>query len=554
MVTTRIGSPSLPPRAFSVRRWLTLLLVTCVLPVWGGAIWALEHAADAKRDLVQIQLLHSARILSLAMDNKIGAIRAGLRALASSPALDSADFRVFHQQARLLIRDFPDSDIILSDRDGNQVVNSFLPYGVPLPKRSVPETVARVFASGEPALRPHFKGALTGRSLIGIDAPVLRNGQVVFDLGITLPCQTFTTLLEQSGLPPGWAATFIDTTGTTIARNMEADHFVGEKMDEPPGIGERISEIQDQGGHANWQAEVVSAESGWAVHVSVPTDLIATEIRAWRAWMLACVTGLTFLGALVAFAIGNRIARAIESLVEPAIRLGQGEVVEAPATGILETVKVAEALSDASALLTRHRKELKDSDRRERMSQILATTDALTELPNRRRFDDLLTQEHARHTRAGAELSLILLDVDNFKAYNDTYGHVAGDECLRQVARVIEVVVARAGDFAARYGGEEFACVLPMTDFAGALMIAEKIRRGVSDLMMAHRQSAAADHVTVSLGVVTAACHADGSATELVAMADKQLYAAKSSGRNCVRAIHGHTPGDHSGERRASRS
>lgn len=164
----------------------------------------------------------------------------------------------------------------------------------------------------------------------------------------------------------------------------------------------------------------------------------------------------------------------------------------------------------------------------------LASTDGLTGLANRRRFDEVLAQEYTRHARSAGELSLIMLDVDHFKAYNDTYGHVSGDDCLRQIAGVINRSVIRVTDLAARYGGEEFVCVLPETNQKGALAIAEKIRLGIIALSIPHSGSSAASHVTASLGVVTTRCFPEKSALNIVAQADEQLYKAKASGRNRV--------------------
>ena len=165
---------------------------------------------------------------------------------------------------------------------------------------------------------------------------------------------------------------------------------------------------------------------------------------------------------------------------------------------------------------------------------ILAETDGLTGLANRRSFDEVLETEFLRLRRSGAPLSLILVDVDGFKAFNDTYGHVAGDECLRQVAAVLLSFLHRAPDYAARYGGEEFAGLLPETDHQGAIAVAERIRTHVAGLNIPHRASAAGSHVTVSLGVVTVNCAAAGSPRDVVLLADVQLYRAKSEGRNRV--------------------
>jgi diguanylate cyclase (GGDEF)-like protein/PAS domain S-box-containing protein/hemerythrin-like metal-binding protein len=177
---------------------------------------------------------------------------------------------------------------------------------------------------------------------------------------------------------------------------------------------------------------------------------------------------------------------------------------------------------------------LRESNRK---LEALSITDGLTGVANRRRFDEVLAQEHARHARTGAELSLILLDIDLFKSFNDSYGHVSGDECLRQVAHVIDDCNARPADLAARYGGEEFACILPETDCYGAVAIAEKIRRGIQALAIPHKGSNVAKCVTASLGVVTAHCISNESVMDLVTQVDELLYRAKSNGRNRVEFV-----------------
>lgn len=165
-----------------------------------------------------------------------------------------------------------------------------------------------------------------------------------------------------------------------------------------------------------------------------------------------------------------------------------------------------------------------------------SNTDGLTGISNRRHFDAVLIQEYSRHARSGAELSLILLDLDHFKAFNDTYGHVKGDECLRQVARTMAKSARRPADLAARYGGEEFACILPETNRNGAVAIAEEVRQGVIALAIPHAGSSVAEYVTVSLGVVTVRCAVGGSVEDVVAQVDKLLYQAKASGRNKIQS------------------
>jgi len=169
----------------------------------------------------------------------------------------------------------------------------------------------------------------------------------------------------------------------------------------------------------------------------------------------------------------------------------------------------------------------------------LASTDGLTGIGNRRHFDESLAREYARLARTGSELSLVLLDIDHFKAFNDHYGHLRGDECLRAVAHALVGTLYRGGDTAARYGGEEFACILPDTTSEGAQATAERIRNAIAALRIPHARSATAPYVTASFGVATERCVPGRSERGLVARADEQLYLAKASNRNSIRASDG---------------
>ena len=172
----------------------------------------------------------------------------------------------------------------------------------------------------------------------------------------------------------------------------------------------------------------------------------------------------------------------------------------------------------------------------EKMAQIkleqLATRDGLTGLANRRCFDDTLLAEWARAMRQAQPLSLLMVDVDNFKAYNDANGHLGGDECLKRIASAVSSEM-RANDLVARYGGEEFAVILPNQSLKGAAIVAERIRSRVERLQVPNR-NAAASHVTVSIGAATALAAQDSNPSQLVAIADAALYRAKHMGRNRI--------------------
>jgi diguanylate cyclase (GGDEF)-like protein len=168
-----------------------------------------------------------------------------------------------------------------------------------------------------------------------------------------------------------------------------------------------------------------------------------------------------------------------------------------------------------------------------------ARIDGLTQIANRRRFDEYLLQEWGRHIRMQQPLSLLICDVDHFKLYNDGQGHQAGDECLKSVAKAISQCY-RAGDLVARYGGEEFAMVLPQTDRAGAVQVAERVRAAVAAAALPHPASPICDRVTVSIGVacMTPQPHGPSDARTLIEQADRHLYLAKQLGRNQLSSEH----------------
>ncbi len=160
--------------------------------------------------------------------------------------------------------------------------------------------------------------------------------------------------------------------------------------------------------------------------------------------------------------------------------------------------------------------------------------DGLTGIANRRHFDNHLETEFRRTRRAGTPLSLLMIDVDFFKSFNDHYGHQHGDACLTQVAAGLCGAIERPADLLARYGGEEFAAILPDTDAAGAGKVAERMRAAVSALAIAHAHSETADHITISIGLATKTLGQGTTMAHLVDEADSALYQAKRAGRNRV--------------------
>ncbi|WP_017307155.1 diguanylate cyclase domain-containing protein [Spirulina subsalsa] len=224
----------------------------------------------------------------------------------------------------------------------------------------------------------------------------------------------------------------------------------------------------------------------------------------------------------------NRMAKHLcilyASLNEQIVRLRHTE------TSLRETCQQLE-----QEVAERHKAEIALAQVNQHLYQ-LATLDGLTQIPNRRQFDETLHHEWKRMARERLPLSLIMIDVDEFKRYNDYYGHLMGDDCLQKIAQGIEQVLKRSGDLVARYGGEEFAVLLPHTDTTGALRLAHLIQEAVTDLQLIHATSHVQPYVTVSLGLATVVPHPEQAATDLIEQADKALFQAKRNGRNCVRS------------------
>jgi diguanylate cyclase (GGDEF)-like protein len=173
--------------------------------------------------------------------------------------------------------------------------------------------------------------------------------------------------------------------------------------------------------------------------------------------------------------------------------------------------------------------ELEESNEKLRL---LSSLDGLTDIPNRRFFDETMIREWQRGIRRQKPLSLILADIDHFKAFNDAYGHVIGDACLKKVAKGLGNSILREVDTIARYGGEEFAAILPETDEKGGILIIQRMLESIRNLKIDHMASPTADHITVSFGLSTMVPNADIRPTQLIESADRALYLAKDSGRN----------------------
>lgn len=279
-----------------------------------------------------------------------------------------------------------------------------------------------------------------------------------------------------------------------------------------------------------------SHELGIGVGVEIAEDEALSANRAMRYLLFGGLAGVVgLLAALTMVAVRHRVR--IQQLINESNAKLEERVAErtrelSSANGRL-ALEVNERRTSESRLRAVQAMLEETTEKYARLSQI----DPLTELANRRRFDEFLEREWRRCIRNRSEMSLLLLDFDYFKLFNDTYGHSAGDECLRAVAEVLSAAARRPGDLAARIGGEEFAVVLCDTGCEGAMRVARQIHAWIEDLAIEHdtTQVMGVDNVTVSIGIANMQPELTSTPSVLVYHADEALYAAKQDGRNCVR-------------------
>ncbi|MEO1134524.1 MAG: diguanylate cyclase, partial [Cyanobacteria bacterium J06639_1] len=308
----------------------------------------------------------------------------------------------------------------------------------------------------------------------------------------------------------------------------------------------------------------------WLLVVAIPqADLMQSVYAQARTTVLLCVVAIAAViatGAIAARWISRpilRLSRATESISQAVTTAGRNRewIGDVPVAGVREVRGLAHAFNlmvgklresfsdldrardaleqrvearttDLHQTMLRERALLKQLERANKQLQHAANIDSLTQIANRRQLDDYLNRIWTNLTNQSGAIALVLCDIDFFKAYNDTYGHQAGDTCLRRVAEILEQAVKRPADLVARYGGEEFAIVLPETPLAGAVQVAERIRAQLKSAAIPNVGSQVSQFVTISCGIARLVPSAENSSLKLLDQADRALYQAKSEGRD----------------------
>lgn len=532
-----------PPRGgkplLSIRARLIVLALLAVAPLMFERIHSIEEARGEHTARAHAQVIDLARRGAEAQHEIILSVRALLQIVA----------RVY---ARTPL-DAGDCNHYLASLAGN------LPW---IRTLSVADTDGRIRCStGAQAIglnvsdRPHFQHALQSREFALSDYVISRmnqpptiiatlpaikdDGAVAGVVLASIHLEWISELAASATERSGASVLLVDGGGTLTAASANLANAVGKRFADTALVRDML--VHDEGtlttaGLDGVQRIFAYVRVPWTnARLAVGLDQEAVQAGINREIGIGYLQ-LALIGALVLMVVWfggeHLIVRPIRSLVRTVARFGRGDLqVRAhEERWVAEFEPLAAAFDDMADKLASREEELRIANQH---LEELASLDGLTGLANRRGFDRELRLAWERAAERREPMALMMIDIDHFKLYNDRYGHVAGDTCLRAVGETLSLVTLEEAVLVARYGGEEFALLLPGLDLARAAALAEEARKAIEDLMINHAQSPSG-LVTISIGVEALVPERGRPAAELVEAADTALYAAKRGGRNTV--------------------
>jgi diguanylate cyclase (GGDEF)-like protein len=523
---------------FSVRTRLVVLALIMVVPFMADRVRVLESSRASQARALSVQLLNSARSNAEAQREMISSIEALLKTAAYSARIGASSGQFCAMIRASFNVDLPWITSLVVAGENGKIICSTLPNydGLNLDDRPYFQNALQ---TNQMVLSSYVLSRATGQPalLAAYSAPPAQGEpQFVAVAGISL--KWMTQLMNGLRNRPGVTASVIDAQGTVLAQSDGSD-TIGKRMTDPSLFNLLASE---QSGSTTTSAPDGSRralsfaripDTGLNLILSVDETRIVGDIdRDIRnAYLqLALVAIAVLLGAWM---LGERlILRPIRVLTTMATRLGQGDFSTRSDRTTMppEFAQLATELNVMASQLGERERELRASNNQ---LSVLASLDALSGLANRRGFDSRLGFEWVRAEHSGHSLALMMIDIDHFKLFNDTYGHLEGDACLRHVGETLAMIADQITGFAARYGGEEFSLMIPAINSQRAREIGEMVRRAIDQLNVPNK-AAPLGYLTVSVGIAIGAPAPDMDAKGLVEAADAGLYAAKRRGRNLV--------------------
>ncbi len=365
----------------SIRANLTLLAAVCLTPAMIGAAGLLAYHYQRQRAQLVSDTVNDVHALKSSLNTELAAAQNTLEVLATSPSLKNQDFSAFHAQAALALGYSAINNIALIAPGGQQMVNTAIPFGQPLPKTGVAAMADRIFATRQPEVSGLISGALLKQPVVSVAVPVRSGQSVTYVLsGVVLPTN-FQKVISNANLPSDRIVVIFDKGGMVAGRSHEPERFLSKSV--APGLAERLKLVNDG------VFEVVSLEgipvlsifsrsqtTGWGAAIGIPTEVLTADLRR-SMWYLAIAAVLLLgLGFGMAWLMGGRISNAIHKLIQPALELSQGKAVSVSGMGFKEAVALGKAIEQSSEVLATTSNALKTSESRLR-SILQSATDAI---------------------------------------------------------------------------------------------------------------------------------------------------------------------------------
>jgi GGDEF domain-containing protein len=557
--------------ALSIRARLMLIAAIAILPLLVGRIRDIESDRSERIEAALQQALALAHQGVAAQKDAIVLARAFMQVTASAHGLIRARGKSCDNFLADAVRQAPWLKSLSLVETNGYIVCSSNPDVIGADISRLPHFKGAM-ATGEFAISDYVVGKVVGPTMFTALPHHAADGSIDAVVSAPLELSWFDRVVGALAASSGSVVMMVDRSGTVLARQPNPDGMVGRQYKDDPTMQAILGQSE-----GNVTGELADGTRRIFGYVQLPGTSARLAVgfdegevlRRVNRELLISFAGLGLMTAIVLLAIwfgGERwLVSPIRALTKTAQRLGRGEF-EARAAELPlapEFIPLATALDDMAGQLAAREQELRDSNGQLRE---LAYIDALTGIANRRAFNARLATEWKLAVELAQPIAVLVVDVDHFKLFNDCYGHIAGDSCLRQLSQVLTTGTrirpeapahaagaavppsfrlfagrdpiardssARDADFTARYGGEEFALLLQGASLDAAMKVAERLRRAVEDLSMAHEKSPKGI-VTISIGAASIVPGKGDNAQRLVEAADAGLYAAKRRGRNMV--------------------
>lgn len=338
------------------KQQLNWLVQALLLPAALAAALLIVHSFRQQRAVVEQSALETARALTQAVDLELASGRTALQVLATSPHLAAGDIGAFDRQARAVLSQIHGNNITLTDRSGQQRLNTLQPFGQALPHNGNPEVVRRVFQTGQAFVSDLYLGPVSRQPVIGIDVPVHSGDEVIYDLSMGFFPDRLGETLKRQKLPAGWVGAILDSQGFVVARTREAERYVGQRaapalLQAMAGASEGRLETDALDGVPVVSVFSRSGVSSWSVAIGIPRAQFEHQLWVSVAWLLGGTLALLAAGFALARRLGERMVRPISTLTHHAAALGRGENVRVPPLDLEEADEVGRALDAASRML-----------------------------------------------------------------------------------------------------------------------------------------------------------------------------------------------------------